>query len=99
MISHYQHLAAVEGVPFGRELVIRGSLERLVPVVMTALCAGIALVPLAAAGGAPGKEILTPVAQVILGGLVSSTVLDMVVTPTVFLWMGARASTGRAEAW
>jgi CzcA family heavy metal efflux pump len=89
MISHYLHLAEHEGMPFGRELVIRGSLERLVPVAMTALCAGIALVPLALAGGAPGKELLTPVAQVILGGLVSSTLLDMVVTPTVFLWVGA----------
>jgi Cu/Ag efflux pump CusA len=74
----------VEGMPFGEELVIRGSLERLVPVAMTALCAGIALVPLALAGGEPGKEILTPVAQVILGGLVSSTLLDTIVTPAVF---------------
>jgi Cu/Ag efflux pump CusA len=89
MISHYLHLMEHEHQPFGRELVIRGSLERLAPVLMTALCAGTALVPLALAAGEPGKEILTPVAQVILGGLVSSTLLDMVVTPTIFLWLGA----------
>ncbi len=91
MISHYIHLARFEGEAFGPELVVRGSLERLVPVVMTALCAGIALIPLAFAAGTPGKEILTPVAQVILGGLISSTLLDMVVTPTVFLRYGGEA--------
>ena len=88
MISHYVHLAAEEGLPFGPELVLRGSLERLVPVVMTALAAGIALVPLALSAGQPGKELLTPVAQVILGGLLSSTLLDLLVTPTLFLRYG-----------
>lgn len=91
MISHYIHLVRHEGETFGREMVMRGSLERLVPVAMTALCAGIALVPLALAGGQPGKEILTPVAQVILGGLFSSTLLDIIVTPTVFLRFGGPA--------
>ncbi len=91
MISHYQHLAAEQDAPLDRALVIQGSLERVVPVMMTALCAGIALVPLAFASGEAGKELLTPVAQVILGGLVSSTALDMVVTPTLFLWLGAGA--------
>ncbi len=98
MISHYLHLVRHEGEAFGTEMVVRGSLERLVPVLMTALAAGIALVPLAWAGGAPGKEILTPVAQVILGGLISSTLLDMIVTPTVFLRFGGpavRAMSGR----
>lgn len=101
MISHYIHLVKYEGESFGPEMVIRGSLERLVPVTMTALSAGIALLPLAFAGGTPGKEILTPVAQVILGGLLSSTLLDMVVTPTMFLRYGGdalRALVGGAEA-
>jgi Cu/Ag efflux pump CusA len=70
MIDPYVHLETVEGMAFGEELLIRGAVERLIPVLMTALCAGIALVPLALAGGEPGKEILTPMAQVILGGLV-----------------------------
>lgn len=91
MISHYIHLVGHEGEHFGPEMVIRGSLERLVPVAMTALCAGIGLVPLALAAGQPGKEILTPVAQVILGGLISSTLLDIIVTPTVFLRFGRDA--------
>ncbi|HMV70457.1 MAG TPA: efflux RND transporter permease subunit, partial [Myxococcota bacterium] len=88
MLSHYVHLVAHEGMAFGEAMVLRGSLERLVPVLMTALAAGIALVPLALSAGQPGKELLTPVAQVILGGLVSSTLLDLVVTPTLFLRFG-----------
>lgn len=91
MISHYLHLARAEGMAFGKELVVRGSLERLVPVLMTALTAGLALVPLLLSRGAPGKELLFPVAAVIVGGLVSSTVLDMVVTPVAFLQFGRRA--------
>jgi HME family heavy-metal exporter len=90
-ISHYINLALHEGVPFGRDLVLRGSLERMTPVLMTALSAGVALVPLLIDASAPGKEILHPVAVTIFGGLVSATLLDAVLTPALFLRFGGRA--------
>lgn len=89
-ISHYINLCAFEGEVFGRKLIIRGSLERLTPVLMTALVAAFALVPLLLAADAPGKEILHPVAVVIFGGLISSTLLDTVVTPVMFYLWGQR---------
>jgi len=92
MISHYLHLMEHEGESFGERMIIRGSLERLVPVTMTALTAGLALIPLVLSAQEPGKEILYPVAIVILGGLISSTLLDMAVTPAVFLKFGRKAA-------
>lgn len=92
MISHYIHLMEHEGEKFDEKMIVRGSLERLVPVTMTAAVAGLALIPLVLAAGQPGKEILYPVAVVILGGLISSTLLDMAVTPAVFFKFGRRAA-------
>ncbi|VVS96702.1 efflux RND transporter permease subunit [Rhizobium sp. EC-SD404] len=90
-ISHYINLAIHEGLPFGRDLVVRGSLERLTPVLMTALSAGVALMPLMIDPSAPGKEILHPVAVTIFGGLVSSTLLDTFLTPVLFLRYGEKS--------
>ncbi len=73
LISHYQHLENVEGMPFGPELVLRGAKERVVPIMMTVLTTGLVLVPLIVAGSIPGQEIEHPMAVVILGGLIAST--------------------------
>ena len=89
-ISHYINLAIQERIPFGPDLVIRGSLERMTPVLMTALSACVALVPLMIDASAPGKEILHPVAITIFGGLISATLLDAALTPLLFLRYGAK---------
>ncbi|KQO70777.1 multidrug transporter AcrB [Methylobacterium sp. Leaf87] len=98
-ISHWLNLAIQEGLPFGPDLVIRGSLERLTPVLMTALSAGVALAPLLIGADAPGKEILHPVAVTIFGGLISATLLDTILTPILFLTFGRKPLERlRAEA-
>jgi HME family heavy-metal exporter len=89
-LSHYINLSLHEGVPFGRELVVRGTLERLTPVLMTALSASVALFPLLLDAHSPGTEILHPVAVTIFGGLVSATVLDTFLTPILFLKFGEK---------
>jgi HME family heavy-metal exporter len=89
-ISHILNLALHDGVAFGPDLVMRGALERLTPVLMTALSAGVALLPLMLDPQAPGKEILHPVAITIFGGLVTATLLDTVLTPTLFLRYGRK---------
>jgi HME family heavy-metal exporter len=89
-ISHYINLALHEGEKFGEALIVRGSLERLTPVLMTALSAGLALVPLLYGADAPGKEILHPVAVTIFGGLISATLLDTLLTPILFKKFGEK---------
>jgi HME family heavy-metal exporter len=89
-ISHWINLSLNEGERFGRDLVMRGSLERLTPVLMTALSAGLALTPLLFGADEPGREILHPVAVTIFGGLLSATLLDAVLTPVLFLTLGRK---------
>jgi len=96
-ISHYINLCAFEGESFGQHMIVRGSLERLTPVLMTALVAAFALLPLLLSADAPGKEVLHPVAVVIFGGLVSSTLLDTVLTPLMF-WLWGEAPLKRLLA-
>ncbi|MBI4502458.1 MAG: efflux RND transporter permease subunit [Gemmatimonadetes bacterium] len=95
LVAHYQQLLA-EGVPF-REAIVRGSLERLSPILMTALTAGLALIPLALGGGEPGNELQTPLAVVVLGGLLSSTALNMIVLPALY-WLYAKPDRTSAAA-
>jgi len=99
MISHYLHLMMEEGEEFNKKMIIKGTLDRLVPVLMTALTSILALLPLLFAEGEPGKEILHPVAVVIVGGLVTSTLLDLLVTPAIFSLYGEKASQRAIEKY
>jgi CzcA family heavy metal efflux pump len=93
LVSHYRHLEQVEGVSFDRELVFRGSEERLAPILMTALATGLALVPIVLGGSRAGYEIEHPLAVVILGGLVTSTVLNLFIVPALYLKYGRPATS------
>ena len=88
LISHYEHLVYVEGAIWGLDTAVRGASERLVPILMTALVTALGLLPLALTSGAAGNEIEGPMALVILGGLVSSTLLNLVVLPVLALRYG-----------
>lgn len=92
LLQHYLHLVQHEGEQFTTSMIIRAGLERLAPVLMTALTSGIALVPLVLASGEAGKEILYPIATVIVGGLISSTALDFFVHPALFYLFGTRSA-------
>lgn len=88
LVSHYRHLQEIEGEPFGPELVVRGAEERLAPILMTALTTALALLPLAVSGNKPGHEIEYPLAVVILGGLVTSTLLNLFLLPPLYALLG-----------
>jgi heavy-metal exporter, HME family len=96
-VSHYVNLCAFEGERFGVPMLVRGSLERLTPVLMTALVAAFALAPLLFEAEQPGTEILHPVAVVIFAGLISSTLLDTFITPAM-VWLFGRSSIERLVA-
>lgn len=97
MISHYEHLVTAEGMPWGLDTAIRGASERLAPILMTATVTGLGLLPLAIGSGAPGREIEGPMAIVILGGLFTSTALNLLVLPTLALRYGNFEATREAE--
>jgi CzcA family heavy metal efflux pump len=98
MITHFQHLEREEGMEFGPELVLRGARERLSPILMTALATGLALVPLVWAGSIPGHEIEHPMAVVILGGLVTSTLLNLFLVPSLYLRFGKGRNSNDGSA-
>jgi Cu/Ag efflux pump CusA len=95
LITHYRHLMEEEGVSF-RDAIVQGSMERLSPILMTALVTGVGLIPLALGVGEPGREIQQPMAVVILGGIVTSTFLNMIVIPALYLRYGQAVATATA---
>lgn len=98
LINHYLHLVRYEGESWSRDMVVRAGKDRLAPVLMTALTSGIGLIPLALSAGEPGKEILYPVATVIIGGLVTSTLLEFLVRPALFWSLGLKAAQQVVQA-
>ena len=97
MISHYEHLVAIDGRAWDRDTAVEGAADRLVPILMTSLVTGLGLLPLALGAGEPGREIEGPMAIVILGGLVTSTVLNLLILPTLALRYGL-FTTGEGRA-
>ena len=97
LISHYRHLETQEGMSFGADLVVRGSLDRVSPVLMTALVTGLALLPLVIGGSRAGQEIEYPMAVVIVGGLLSSTALNLLLMPAFYLLVWSRRRSDRGE--
>ena len=95
LVGHYRHLQEEESMPFGKELVLRGAEERLSPILMTALTTALALVPLIINGNLPGHEIEYPMAHVILGGLATSTLLNLLVVPALYARFGNAQTTVR----
>jgi CzcA family heavy metal efflux pump len=91
LINHYQHLEYEEGEPFGLDLIVRGARERVAPIVMTALTTGLALIPLAISGNLPGHEIEHPMSIVILGGLITSTLINLFIVPPLYMLFGKRS--------
>jgi len=96
LISHYRYLEVSEGMEFGKELVMRGAEERLAPILMTAACAALALLPLVVKGNVPGHEIEYPMAVVILGGLATSTVLNLFLMPSLYSKFGQSRNASNA---
>jgi Cu/Ag efflux pump CusA len=95
LVSHYQHLVEAEGVVWSKETALRGAQERLPSILMTALVTALGLLPLALGSGQPGREIEGPMATIIVGGLVTSTLLNLVILPTILLHYGRFGARGR----
>ena len=102
MISHFEHLIEQEGMTWGLDTAIRGASERLIPILMTALVTALGLLPLAIGSGEAGRELEGPMAVVILGGLITSTILNLLVLPTLALrfgrFAGRRGDEGRIHS-